>query len=306
MVAPEGPSTSAEDVRRRVISHQRHGPPSALPVIAAPGLTSHRGVWDQMIAHLPDSEIIAVDLRGRGESRDLPGPSSISQHAADVIALADELGIERFIFIGHSLGAFVAVACAAANPGRVAGLVLIDGGVVIPSPSPGVDSGAKAAADLKAILARLGQNFESYEAYHAFWQDHPALAPYWSDAIAEYMDADLCGEAPTLRPAANGDRVMEDMIDLYGAGRLDPFDAVRVPTVILRAERGILDQPEGLYPAGYLQQLTAQRPFVEVREIQDVNHYTVLLGDKGAARVAQALRELAQDVGPKPIPGTAH
>jgi hypothetical protein len=64
MVAPERPSTNAEDLERRMIGHERHGPSRALPVIAAPGLTSHRAVWHQMIAHMPDSEIIAVDLRG--------------------------------------------------------------------------------------------------------------------------------------------------------------------------------------------------------------------------------------------------
>ena len=297
MVTPQGPSTDTKDLEGRVIGYERHGPSGALPVIAAPGLTSHRGVWHQMIAHLPDREIVAVDLRGRGESRDLPGPSSVRQHAADVIALADELELERFIFAGHSLGAFVAVACAVAYPDRVAALVLVDGGVEIPPPSATVDAGAKAAADLQMIVARLGQEFESYEAYRRFWQDHPALGPFWSDAMAEYMDADLCGEAPTLRPAANGDRVMEDMLDLYASGRTDPFDGVRVPTVVLRAQRGILNQPEGVYPAGYLQKLTAQRPLAEVREIEDANHYTILLGDRGAAQVAKALREIAQTVG---------
>ena len=296
MGAPVGPSDKAEACKPGLLGHERHGPVGAVPVIAAPGLTSHRGVWHQMIAHLPDTDVVAVDLRGRGASRDLPGPSSIGQHAVDLINLADELGIERFVLAGHSLGAFAAVACAAAHPDRVAGLVLVDGGVTIPPPSATVDAGAKAAADLHAIVARLGRTFESYEAYHGFWQDHPALAPYWSDAIAGYMNADLCGHEPSLRPAANADRVMEDMVDLYGPGRVDPFHAVQIRTVILRAERGILDQPLGLYPAGYLQAVAAKQPLVQVREVEEVNHYTILLGDKGASRVAEALRDIVNDV----------
>jgi lipase len=296
MVAPVGLPAKADDYKQGLLGHERHGPVSALPVIAAPGLTSHRAVWHQMIAHLRDTDVVAVDLRGRGASRHLLGPSSIGQHAVDLIDLADELGIERFVLAGHSLGAFVAAACAAAHPDRVAGLVLVDGGVTIPPPSATVDAGAKAAADLQAIVARLGQTFESYEAYHDFWRDHPALGPYWSDAIAGYMDADLCGCAPTLRPAANADRVMEDMADLYGAGRVDPFPALQVRTVILRAERGILDQPMGLYPAGYLQAVAAQQPLAQVREVEDVNHYTILLGDRGALQVAEALRDIVDDV----------
>ena len=296
MGAPGGPSAKADDYKQGLIGHERHGPVGAVPVIAAPGLTSHRAVWHQMIAHLPDADVVGADLRGRGASRDLPGPSSIGRHALDLIDVADELGIERFVLAGHSLGAFVAVDCAAAHPDRVAGLLLVDGGVTIPPPSATVDAGATAAADLQAILARLSQTFESYEAYHDFWRDHPALGPYWSDAIAAYMDADLCGHAPSLRPAANADRVMEDLADLYGAGRVDPFQALQVRTVILRAERGILDQPMGLYPAGYLQAVAAEQRLVQVREVEQVNHYTILLGDTGASHVADALRDILADV----------
>src|SRR5687768_6181258 len=107
MVAPGGLPAKADDYKQVLLGHERHGPVSALPVIAAPGLTSHRAVWHQMIAHLRDTDVVAVDLRGRGASRDLPGPSSIGQHAVDLIDLADELGIERFVLAGHSLGAFV-------------------------------------------------------------------------------------------------------------------------------------------------------------------------------------------------------
>jgi lipase len=89
---------------------------------------------------------------------------------------------------------------------------------------------------------------------------------------------------------------MEDMADLYGAGRVDPFQALQVRTVILRAERGILDQPMGLYPAGYLQAVAAQQPLAQVREVEDVNHYTILLGDRGALQVAEALRDIVDDV----------
>ena len=55
-----------------------------------------------------------------------------------MIAVLDALGLERALVVGHSLGAYIASALAAAHPDRVAGLVLVDGGL----PIPGRRSGA--------------------------------------------------------------------------------------------------------------------------------------------------------------------
>lgn len=71
---------------------------------------------------------VALELRGHGGS-DPPadGDHSIGGYRADVASCADALGLDRFVLVGHSMGAAVAAAYAADNASRVAGLVLVDG-----------------------------------------------------------------------------------------------------------------------------------------------------------------------------------
>lgn len=98
------------------------------------GITANQRWWQRLVARLPgDITWLAVDLRGRGLSADVTGRSSMARHADDLLVLLDEVGVESAIVAGHSMGAFVATTLAERHPTRVAGLVLVDGGVVSPS-----------------------------------------------------------------------------------------------------------------------------------------------------------------------------
>ena len=71
--------------------------------------------------------VVAFDLRGHGQS-DSPTSQSaffVDALARDVGAVADALGLQRFVLVGHSLGGAVAAAYAGEHPQRVAGLVLV-------------------------------------------------------------------------------------------------------------------------------------------------------------------------------------
>jgi pimeloyl-ACP methyl ester carboxylesterase len=69
-------------------------------------------------------KVITFDNRGVGLSDKPAGAYTASMLAADVAGLLDELGIEKAIIMGHSMGGFVAQAFALEYPQRVEKLVL--------------------------------------------------------------------------------------------------------------------------------------------------------------------------------------
>jgi pimeloyl-ACP methyl ester carboxylesterase len=79
--------------------------------------------WDS-VARAARRPSVALDLPGFGAS-DLPVRPRISAYAEDVLAVVDELGLERFVLVGHSLGGAVATAVAERVPTRTAALVLL-------------------------------------------------------------------------------------------------------------------------------------------------------------------------------------
>jgi pimeloyl-ACP methyl ester carboxylesterase len=97
-------------------------------VVFLHSLAGNTGQWSAQLQHLrPTRRAVAVDLRGHGRS-DPPSDRRylIEAQAADVDAVVDALGLERFALVGHSLGAGVALAYAAAHPARVTHLLVAD------------------------------------------------------------------------------------------------------------------------------------------------------------------------------------
>jgi pimeloyl-ACP methyl ester carboxylesterase len=96
------------------------------PVVLIPGLGLDRSYF---AAAIPDLErftrVIALDLRGIGQSAKPDGPYSMRQWADDVSALLEHLGERRAHIVGSSLGGCVALELVDQRPDQVASLVLV-------------------------------------------------------------------------------------------------------------------------------------------------------------------------------------
>jgi pimeloyl-ACP methyl ester carboxylesterase len=103
----------------------------ATPILCLPGLTRNSRDFTQFAAHLAASRrVICPDLRGRGSSEHDPEWRNYQPltYVADTWQLLDELGIQRVVVIGTSLGGLMAMIMAAQQPVRLAGVVLNDVG----------------------------------------------------------------------------------------------------------------------------------------------------------------------------------
>ncbi|MBX3584526.1 MAG: alpha/beta hydrolase [Rhizobiaceae bacterium] len=74
--------------------------------------------------------ILAVDLRGHGESDAPPGSYGMQVFADDVAWSAREIGVKDPVIVGHSMGGVVAFDVAARYPDLISGVVMIDSSVV--------------------------------------------------------------------------------------------------------------------------------------------------------------------------------
>jgi len=98
-------------------------PGRGVPLVLLHGLLDSGEGWDHF-ACTSRRPCIAVDLPGFGRS-DLPTRPRISAYADDVLAGLEQLGVERYVIVGHSLGGAVAAAIAERAPENVEGLVLL-------------------------------------------------------------------------------------------------------------------------------------------------------------------------------------
>lgn len=262
---------------------------SGTPLLALHGITATHRAWHHVADALPERRIVAPDLRGRGRSNELPGPWSLRDHADDQARVLDALGVDRAFVVGHSMGAFVTVRFAAAHPDRVAGVVLVDGGLPIPHPE-GLAADEVAAAVLGPALARLEMRFADPAAYVDFWKAHPAVGPAWDAHLADYVAYDLVGTPPELRSSSVAEAVAQNVLELDGSdGYADDLAALPAPVDFLRAERGLLDQPEALYPRERVAAFAERTPALRVTEVAGCNHYTIVMTEDGAARVASVV-----------------
>ncbi|MGA9098555.1 MAG: alpha/beta hydrolase [Methanotrichaceae archaeon] len=104
------------------------GGTGGMPAIFLHSLAGNSSHWDAQLKHLrTNRRAVAFDLRGHGRSQPpKDGDYSIESQAEDVDAVANGLGIERFVLVGHSFGGTVSIAYAGSHPERVSGLLLAD------------------------------------------------------------------------------------------------------------------------------------------------------------------------------------
>ncbi len=260
------------------------------PVLAVHGVTASHRSWDAVAAAAPDLDIIAPDLRGRGHSAQLPGPAGLHQHGDDLAALLDHLELERVVVVGHSMGGLASVVFADDHSDRVERLVLVDGGLPLRLPT-GLTTDETMAATLGPAAARLSMVFETRASYQEYWRAHPALTAGLDAHMTAYFDYDLVEVEGGFASRVRIERVRDDVESQLAADVLTPaLERLRVPAVLLRAPRGLFDEPKALYSAAEAQEWADRLPLLRVVDVEGVNHYTIIFDERSARLIAAELK----------------
>ena len=160
---PLGYETGSAPLQRlsaggRAISYRESGDAAAPAIVLLHGIGSGSASWGLQFVSLPSHgfRAIAWDAPGYGSSDNLPAAApDAADYAAALRDFAAALGLERFVLVGHSMGALIAAAfCRRDRGGSVAKLILA-------SPAAGYGTASEAVRRARtegrlADLAALG------------------------------------------------------------------------------------------------------------------------------------------------------
>ncbi|CAN5690965.1 alpha/beta hydrolase [soil metagenome] len=244
MPAPLRPPREARSIRLddgRSLGFDDVGARDGVPVIYFHGFGSSRVIRhpDDSIAERLGVRLIAVDRPGIGASSGRPGRRMLDW-PADVAALADSLGIERFAVLGWSGGGPYALACAWALPDRVRAAGVISG----PAPLVGAGSTDYLIRSHRAAARAAGAAPWMIRLATWRWARQQQRDPerHLDEAVAKMIEADrvVVGDprvrammlANTDEMYRQGGRGVYDEALIISRGWGFSLDEVRVPVVL--------------------------------------------------------------------------
>jgi pimeloyl-ACP methyl ester carboxylesterase len=186
------------------------------PVVFVHGFGCARCDWDAQVVHLsPRRQIVAVDLRGHGESPGSAADCSVERYGADVAEVIRALALPPAVLIGHSMGCRVVTEAALQAPAQTAGLILVDGSQFSPTMEP-------------VLKAR----FAMPDGYAAVIND---LFTEMFTARSDRKVVAAVAERAQQVPRAIGEKMLMDMLR-YDVGRLTgSLACLRVPVMALQS-----------------------------------------------------------------------
>ena len=166
------------------------GPVAGPPVLALHGVRNHGRRYRRLARDAyPTARVIAPDLRGHGASGWEP-PWDVATHVSDLHQTLDACGVgEPLEVVAHSFGGLIAIALAAADPGRVRSLTLLD-------PAAGIDPGAcKAASELDLDGLGRAATWSSRAEADAAWRAVRPPEGQWAreEDLDAFLDCDEHG-----------------------------------------------------------------------------------------------------------------
>jgi pimeloyl-ACP methyl ester carboxylesterase len=246
--------------------------PQKLAVVCLPGLTRTVADFDALAPALAEAgprRVIAVDLRGRGQSEYDRNPENYNLlvELGDVVAILTALAIGPAVFVGSSRGGLLSMHLAVAHPTAIAGVVLHDIGPVIEP---------KGLARLRSYVGKLPQprNFsEGAEILRSvFHGQFPNLTPEQWLASAKHTWRQKSDGSLVPTHDVNLSRTLNAIdIETPLPPLWNEFEALaRVPMLVIHGERS------DILSADTVAAMSARHPGMEIIEVPDQGHVPLL------------------------------
>jgi pimeloyl-ACP methyl ester carboxylesterase len=266
------------------------GSASRPPIICIPGLTRNARDFEGVAERLAGQwRVICVELRGRGESAYAKDPMTYVPltYLQDMEALIRELGLDRVILFGTSLGGLITMLLAMSDNKRIAGAMINDIGPVI------LERG------LERIRGYVGRSQSWPTWLHAARHFSEMLGDVYPDWTLEQwlvFAKRICKLTPGGRITFDYDmRIAEPFKVPGGATGFDlwrAFEGLRgVPSLVIRGELSdLLDETT-------VARMLAENPAMETVTVPRVGHAPTLDEPEAVAAIGRLLAQVEEGHG---------
>lgn len=262
------------------------GRPDHPPLICLPGLTRNARDFEALAQRLcGEWRVLCPEMRGRGDSeyaRDAQ-TYNLAQYVDDVIVLLEEVGIERFVSIGTSLGGLMTLMMGMTAPERLAAAIINDVGPVIE------------AAGLERIKSYVGHGRSFPTWVHAA----RALEQTHGQAYPAYSLPDWIAMAKRLMVISGNGRIVFDY-DMKIAEALASLEPAAQPD-LWSGLAGLADKPvlvirgelSDILSEATVAEMQARHPALQAVTVPGVGHAPSLSEPEAVAAIDRFLAAIA-------------
>jgi len=206
--------------------YESHG--TGKPLVLISGLGYSLWQWHRMVPFLAEHfQVITFDNRGVGQSDKPSGPYTAQMLAADTAGLLSELGIEKAVVMGHSMGGFIAQALALDFPQAVEKLILCSTNFGGPRHVPVTEEAMKVLTDMSSDPLTRFKNGLVVSTAPGWAEKNPEMIQNW----VEWRVANPIEPAPYQAQLAVGLALLPET-----AAFENQLHRINVPTLILFGE----------------------------------------------------------------------
>ena len=210
-----------------MLNHRRYG--KGPPLVLQHGFLGGGAYWaPQLPAFGRHFDVIAPDLPGFAGSAHIASPPTIAGFSTALVALLDELNVERTSLVGHSMGGMVALQTALDYPQRIERLVLYG----------------------SACTGNLPKRFETFETSIARLREHGVAACAERIVPTWFMQGDKAANFALCHEAGRGTLVDSAVRALGALREWDVYERLaelRLPVLVICGDRDRSTAPDQSY-----------------------------------------------------------